>query len=128
MQKYNKSSLSRYTIMAIAATIFVASLFIPCIFPSLKEGLEDPKKTKNPEEPEKLEISIYDKFFLDAIMDDISLNDPTTNSPFSVELLQWVGVGDSAINNALSNLDLSITDKIKAVKKRMSSTSLVAEV
>lgn len=111
MIKYlTKQSRNRIAIL-VALTMFILSLFLPYIYPysePVQEGLDG---------SETVEIDEYSRFYLDAIMDDISLNDPKMNSLFSIDLLK--SVGDIDINNTLNNLDLIIPDKIKKVKERM---------
>lgn len=107
---FTKQSRNRIAIL-IALMMFILSLFLPYIYPysePVKEGLDG---------SETAEIDEYSRFYLDAIMDDISLNDPKMNSLFSVDLLK--SVGDIDINNTLNNLDLIIPDKIKKVKERI---------
>jgi hypothetical protein len=38
-----------------------------------------------------LDIDKYSRFYLDAIMDDIAVNDPKMNSMFSIDLIKSVG-------------------------------------
>lgn len=107
---FTKQSRNRIAIF-VALMIFILSLFLPYIYPysdPVQEGLDG---------SETAEIDEYSRFYLDAIMDDISLNDPKMNSLFSIDLLK--SVGDIDINNTLNDLDLIIPDKIKKVKERM---------
>lgn len=107
---FTKQSRNRIAIF-VALMIFILSLFLPYIYPysePFQEGLDG---------SETAEIDEYSRFYLDAIMDDISLNDPKMNSLFSIDLLK--SVGDIDINNTLNDLDLIIPDKIKKVKERM---------
>lgn len=95
-------------IIILLILIFATSLFIPYMIKPVKEGLA---------ENVTLDIDKYSRFYLDAILDDIAVNDPKMNSLFSIDLLKSVGAGDSFINNTLSDLDLMIPERINMVKE-----------